>query len=99
EVGERGAFDAVVFDLDGVLVDSEIWWDEVRALFARRHGRPWTDEDRAAVMGANTRQWSRTMRERLGLELDETEIERAVVEGVVARYRTEGPPRIEGAVD
>ncbi len=34
--------EGVIFDLDGVLVDSEIWWDEVRATFAASHGRTWT---------------------------------------------------------
>jgi HAD superfamily hydrolase (TIGR01509 family) len=91
--------ESVIFDLDGVIVDSEIWWDEVRRDFARDHGRVWTLEDRHAVMGANSRQWSATMRERLGLDLDAAEIERAVVDGVVDRYRREGPPAIPGAVD
>lgn len=95
----RGSFRAVIFDLDGVLVDSEIWWDEVRADFARRHGRPWTEADRAAVMGANSRQWSETMRTRLGLPLSAAEIEREIVDGVVGRYRSEGAPVIDGAVD
>lgn len=91
--------DAVIFDLDGVIVDSEIWWDEVRRDFAREHGRDWTIEDRHAVMGANSRQWSTTIRERLGLDLDAAEIERAVVDGVVDRYRRDGPPVIPGAVE
>lgn len=92
-------FRAVIFDLDGVLVDSEIWWDEVRADFARRHGRPWTEADRAAVMGANSRQWSETMRTRLGLSMSAAEIEREIVDGVVGRYRAQGAPVIDGAVD
>jgi HAD superfamily hydrolase (TIGR01509 family) len=91
--------EAVIFDLDGVIVDSEIWWDEVRRDFAREHGRDWTLDDRHAVMGANSRQWSATMRERLGLDLDAAEIERAIVDGVVDRYRRAGPPAIPGAVD
>jgi HAD superfamily hydrolase (TIGR01509 family) len=88
----------VIFDLDGVLVDSEIWWDEVRAAFASSHGRTWTEADRSAVMGANSAAWARIMRERLALDLPEADIERAIVDAVVARYRTDGAPRIEGAV-
>ena len=61
----------VIFDLDGVLVDSEIWWDEVRAAFAADHGRTWTAADQAAVMGANSAAWARIMRERLDLDLPE----------------------------
>jgi HAD superfamily hydrolase (TIGR01509 family) len=98
EAAERHV-EAVIFDLDGVIVDSEIWWDEVRQAFARDHGRPWTADDRHAVMGANSRQWSVTMRDRLGLDLSADRIERAVVDAVVERYRRQGPPAIEGAVD
>jgi HAD superfamily hydrolase (TIGR01509 family) len=82
-----------------VLVDSEIWWDEVRQDFARQHGRTWTVDDRAAVMGANSRAWSRIMRERLGLTMADADIERAIVDGVVERYRRDGAPRIDGAVE
>ena len=93
-------FAAVIFDLDGVLVDAEIWWDEVRIAFARRHGRRWTAEDRAAIMGANSHGWSSRMRERLHLdELDREQIEREVVEAMVDRYRSAGAPRIPGAVE
>ena len=90
---------AIIFDLDGVLVDSEIWWDEARAAFAREHGRAWTEVDRAEVMGANSRQWARTMRERLGLEIDEDAVLRAIVDEVVVRYRRDGPPTIDGVID
>ncbi len=88
----------MVFDLDGVIVDSEIWWDEVRRAFAADHGRTWTVDDRHAVMGANSRQWSETMRRRLGLDLPAGEIERAIVDGMIERYAHEGPPVIDGAV-
>lgn len=90
---------AVIFDLDGVIVDSEIWWDEVRQAFARDHGRPWTQADQHAVMGSNSAQWSATMRERLNLDVADADIEVAIVDGVVARYERDGPPTIEGAVE
>ncbi len=90
---------AVIFDLDGVVVDSEIWWDEVRHAFGARHGRTWTAEDQRAVMGANSRQWSETMRDRLGLDLPAADIEREVVDAMVERYRHEGAPTIADAVE
>jgi HAD superfamily hydrolase (TIGR01509 family) len=89
----------VIFDLDGVIVDSEIWWDEVRHAFAAEHDRVWTEADRAAVMGANSAAWARIMRERLDVAVPEAEIERAVVDGVVERYRVEGAPSIPGATE
>jgi HAD superfamily hydrolase (TIGR01509 family) len=82
-----------------VLVDSEIWWDEVRQAFAASHGRTWTEADRAAVMGANSPAWARIMRERLGLAMPEPEIEDAIVSAMVQRYANEGAPVIEGAAD
>lgn len=91
--------EGVIFDLDGVIVDSEIWWDEVRAGFAASHGRPWTPADREAVMGANSRQWSETMQRRLGLEMPADQIERAIVDAMVERYTREGAPAIDNAVD
>ena len=99
-VEERSGLDAIVFDLDGVLVDSEIWWHEVRADWAAARGRTWTLEDTRAVMGANSRGWARIMRQRLGLDPGEdAEIERAVVAGVVRRFHDEGVPVIPGAVE
>jgi HAD superfamily hydrolase (TIGR01509 family) len=90
---------AVIFDLDGVIVDSEIWWDEVRQDYARRLGREWTLDDRHAVMGQNSRQWSRTIRDRLHLDLAPEAIEEAIVEAMVERYARQGAPTIPGAVD
>ena len=88
----------MIFDLDGVLVDSEVWWNDVRVAFARDHGRPWTHDDQAAVMGGNSHEWATTMRRRLDLpDLTADEIERAIVDGVVARYASDPSPVIDDA--
>jgi HAD superfamily hydrolase (TIGR01509 family) len=92
--------EAVIFDLDGVIVDSEIWWHEIRVAWAAGRGLTWTLDDTAAVMGANSRGWARIMRQRLGLAVtEEPAIERSIIAGVVDRYRVEGAPTIAGAVE
>jgi len=90
---------AVIFDLDGVLLDSEVWWDDVRRDFVAAHGRTWTADDQRAVMGANSAGWARTMVDRHGLGGDPEHVLRAVVDGVVQRYRREGPPVIPGVAE
>lgn len=90
-------FRAVIFDMDGVLVDSMIWWGEVRSEFATSQGREWTMADEADMHGANTREWRAEMQRRLKLDMSEEDIERAVIDGLLERYRTRGAPAIGGA--
>ena len=93
------SFAAIVFDLDGVLVDSEIWWDEIRQAFAARRGKTWTTADRAAVMGHNSLGWARVMRDRLDLDESPEAIADEVVGAMVDRYAAEGAPLLDGAVE
>jgi HAD superfamily hydrolase (TIGR01509 family) len=93
-------FEAVLFDMDGVLVDSEHHWNDVRRAFAASHGRPWGDDDQRSVMGGNTRQWSLLMQDRLDLRhLTEDQIRDAVVDGVVAAFRAGTVEVIAGAAE
>ena len=91
-------FGAIIFDMDGVLVDSEIWWDEVRQAFAAGRGMTWTTEDRAAVMGHNSLGWARVMRDRLAIDEPLEGIVDEVVDGMLERFDAHGAPLIDGAV-
>ncbi|HSG86506.1 MAG TPA: HAD family phosphatase [Candidatus Limnocylindrales bacterium] len=88
----------VVFDLDGVLVDSEPWWDAARVDFTARRGLRWGPDDQRAVMGPNSLGWARIMAERLGLDEPLEAIVDEVVGGVVGRYRSLPAPVIAPAV-
>ena len=58
---------AIVFDMDGVLIDSEVIWQRVRANYAAELGRAWSHQDQMAMLGCSTPVWSEQMRLRLGL--------------------------------
>jgi len=90
--------DAVVFDLDGVIVDSEHVWDEVRAAYTRESGGRYTDRATRDMMGMSSLEWSKYMASELGVPGTPEEINAAVVERMLARYG-EAPPLIPGAVD
>ena len=90
--------EAVVFDLDGVLVDSEHVWDEVREALARERGGRWHDRAQADMMGMSSTEWSRYMRDVIGLSDSPDEINREVVRRMQASY-AEDLPLIDGAVE
>jgi HAD superfamily hydrolase (TIGR01509 family) len=90
--------EAVVFDLDGLLLDSEQVWDEVREAFTRERGGRWHEQAQSDMMGMSSTEWSRYMHDELGLPEPPEELNRLVVERMEERYR-ERLPLIEGAVD
>ncbi len=89
---------AVVFDLDGVVVDTEQVWDEVREALVRERGGRWHAGAQAAMMGMSSSEWSRYMHEELELTEAPTDINDEVVRRMLARYR-ERLPLLPGAVE
>ena len=89
---------AVVFDLDGVIVDSEQVWDEVREAYVRETGGTYTDESARDMMGMSSPEWSRYMAEALRVPGTPEEINAAIVERMLARYG-EAPPLLPGALE
>jgi HAD superfamily hydrolase (TIGR01509 family) len=91
---------AVVFDMDGVLIDSEQVWDAVRDELVVESGGHYGPEAQQAMMGMSSREWSRYMHEQLGLPQAPEEINREVVRRLLDRYRVELPliPEATGAV-
>src|SRR5688572_7029540 len=90
--------DAVVFDMDGVIVDSEQVWDDVRERLAKERGGRWHEGAQADMMGMSSPEWSLYMHERIGLAEGPDEINAEVVRRMLERYRSE-LPLIDGAVD
>ncbi len=89
---------AVVFDLDGVILDTEQLWDEVREGLARERGGRWSDRAQADMMGMSSTEWSRYMHDVVGLPEPPEEINREVVRRMLDRY-AERLPLIDGAVE
>jgi HAD superfamily hydrolase (TIGR01509 family) len=90
--------EAVVFDLDGVLVDSEQVWDEARRELVAQRGGRWRDGAATDMLGMSSREWPLYLRDELGVDLDPDAISAAVVERVEERYRRD-LPLLPGATD
>jgi HAD superfamily hydrolase (TIGR01509 family) len=98
-VAERASvIEAVVFDLDGVLVDSEPVWERVRRRVVAEHGGHWDPDTQRRLMGMSTGEWSRYLSEDLGVALSPPEVAHVVV-GAMARQYAEHLPLLPGAVD
>jgi len=92
------SIEAVVFDLDGVIVDSEQVWDDVRERFVAESGGTYTEAATRAMMGMSSPEWSRYLVEELGVPMTADEANAEVVRRMLERYG-EAPPLIPGAVD
>jgi HAD superfamily hydrolase (TIGR01509 family) len=92
------AIEAVVFDLDGVLVDSEHVWDAARRELAAERGLPWPEPATRDMMGMSSVEWSRYMHDRVRLPEPPEEISAEVVRRLEEIYRRE-LPLIDGAAE
>jgi HAD superfamily hydrolase (TIGR01509 family) len=90
--------EAVVFDLDGVLIDSEPVWEEVRREVVVAHGGRWSPDAQDQMMGMSTAEWSWYLSEDLGVGLPPAEIADIVIAAMAERYR-EHLPLLPGAVE
>jgi HAD superfamily hydrolase (TIGR01509 family) len=89
---------AIVFDLDGVLVDSEETWARVRRAYTLAHGERYPDEADRAMMGMSSVEWSRYLHDELGVSLPPETISAEVAAQVAEEYRR-ALPLLPGAVE
>jgi mannitol-1-/sugar-/sorbitol-6-/2-deoxyglucose-6-phosphatase len=88
----------VIFDMDGVLVDSEVYWLQSRVEFAQSLGKLWTMDDQRLTMGRNTVEWAHVMHERLHLDMEIDDIIAEIKGRVIAHYE-ERLPLLPGAIE
>jgi len=89
---------AVVFDLDGVIVDSEHVWNEARERLAHERGGRWHEGAQRDMMGMSSLEWSRYMHDVIGLREPPEEISAEVVRRLETIYR-DRLPLIPGAAE
>jgi HAD superfamily hydrolase (TIGR01509 family) len=90
--------EAVIFDLDGVLLDSEQLWNRAKEALVREAGGRWRDDAPRAMMGMSSLEWSAYIRDELAVDRDPVEIDRDVVHRMQQLYRRH-LPLLPGAVE
>jgi HAD superfamily hydrolase (TIGR01509 family) len=90
--------EAVVFDMDGLLLDSEQVWDDVRENLVRERGGRWHDRAQGDMMGMSSPEWSRYLHDELGLPEPPEELNAEVVRRMLDHY-ADRLPLIDGAVE
>jgi len=89
---------AVVFDLDGVIIDSEEVWEEVRRGYVAEHGREFLPDSQDRMMGMSTGEWSRHLAEEVGVPRTPEQVAADVLGRMAERYRSD-LPLIPGSVE
>ncbi len=87
---------AVIFDLDGVLLDSEHLWNEAKKQLVLSSGGRWREEAPTRMMGMSSPEWSAYLHDELGVRMEPAEINREVVRRIGSSYE-ETLPLLPGA--
>ncbi len=90
--------EAVVFDLDGVLIDSEPEWEQVRRQFVLEKGGRWPEEAQSRLMGMSTAEWAHYLSEDLGVGRPDADVAESVIDRMAERYCRD-LPLMPGALD
>ena len=89
---------AVIFDLDGLLLDSEVYWEEARREYCLSAGCDWRAKDELGVKGYNSPEWAQAIRSHCGLTVEPAGIIGAVTDRMRGLYEKD-LPLLPGAVD
>jgi HAD superfamily hydrolase (TIGR01509 family) len=96
-VSQNPGIEAIVFDLDGVLIDSEPAWDRARRAVVAETGGRWRADATRAMMGMSAPEWSAYLHDELSVPLAPQEIDDRVIDHLLASYK-KGLPLLPGAV-
>lgn len=90
----------VVFDLDGIVIDSEHLWEEGWRAYAERAGSTWSHDDTLAVQGMSSPEWSSHIAEHVGRPGTAAEVADYCIAFTIRRIVADGQgPLIDGAGD
>lgn len=87
-----------MFDIDGVLLDTEELWDEARRQIAEERGGHWRPDAQRAMMGMSSPEWSRYMHDEIGVPDSPQRISEEVVKRLADLYQRQ-LPLVHGAID